>query len=563
MVTGYWLLVTGVTASAQGDWSVNGAIQHESLFPTVDISSERTWPREEWAPIDHLSNTYLDLSVRGELKDVTVFAGARGELLQWPMLGYEPEFRGYGLSHLHAGVNFRWGSVTLGDVYGQFGSGLILRLYEDRAVGIDNPVRGGKFTFVPYHGILIEAIGGKQRRYWNCYEDGMWGWNYGKDALMGGNVELNIDRWSPRMQEAGATLMIGASYVSKYQAFDTIVTQGADGGMYYYNLPRFVGAADVRASFQMQGWSALIEYAYKANDPTVENGFSYRPGNAVLASLSYSRKGLSVIVQTKRSDNMTFRSDRMQVGNAGHINFLPPFAYQHTYALASLNSYATQKGGEWGFQGEVRYSWSRKTYMGGKYGTTLKLNASHIRGMERNIKNALTNPKEVIVMSKEPYYTDVNLELNKRMSKQWYLNAMLMYQQYNADVVEGHGGQIRSGIGVVDVKWALSSDVQMRAELQYLFSRDGDGQWIYALYELSLFKQLMLSFSEQYCIGHAKERTDQEGQHYYSAMAVWEYNSHRLSAGYIKTLASYNCSGGVCRYVPQQEGVTVTYDFTF
>ena len=540
--------------AAQSVWTVNGAIQHESLFPTEDVSNLRTYPREDWALIDHLSNSYLDVGVRGELQDLTVFAAARAELLQWPMLGYEPDFRGYGLSHLHAGVNFRWGSVTVGDVYGQFGSGLILRLYEDRALGIDNSVRGGKFTFAPYHGILVEAIGGKQRRYWNCYQDGMWGWNYGQDALMGGNLELNIDRWSPRMQEAGATLLIGASYVSKYQAFDTIVTQGTDGGMYYYNLPRFVGSADVRASFQMQGWSALVEYAYKANDPTVENGFSYRPGSTLMASLSYSRKGLSVLLQSRRSDNMSFRSDRMQIGNAGHINHLPPFAYQHTYALATLNSYATQKDGEWAFQGEVRYAWKRKTYMGGKYGTTMRLNVSHIRG--RDVQNWFH-------LSKEPYYTDVNVELNKRISKQWYLNAMLMYQQYNSQLVEGHGGQVRSGIGVVDVKWALSSDVQMRAELQYLYTRDDNGQWIYGLYELSLFKQLMLSFSEQYCIGHAKERTEEEGNHYYSAMAVWEHKSHRLSAGYVKTLAGYNCSGGVCRFVPQQQGVMVTYDFTF
>ena len=538
----------------ESSWTVTGAIQHESLFPTVDISAERTAPRAAWAPIDHLSNTYLDLGVRYQTSDSMalgfkgVSAAVRGELLEWPMLGYEPDFRGYGLSHLHVETDFSWGSITVGDVYGQFGSGLILRLYEERSLGIDNALRGGKITATPYKGIYVEALGGKQRRYWSCYEDHAWGWNYSWDAVMGANMELDVAQWSPRMQEAGANLTLGASYVSKYQAFDTIVAEDN----YYYNVPEWVGAGDVRAGFSMKGWNALVEFAYKANDPGFENAFSFRPGTALLASLSYSRKGFSAIVQARRAENMSFRSLRMGYGLSGHINYLPPFAYQHTYMLPSLNAYATQKDGEWAFQGEVTYTWKRNTPMGGKYGTTLKFHGSHIRGLGLKWADL-----------PETYYTDIHLELNKRVAKDWYLNAMLMYQEYNQTVIEGHGPMERAIIAVADVKWATSKNVQMRAELQYLFSHEDNGQWIYALYELSLWKQLMLSFSELYCIGHSIEAESEEGNHFYSAMATWQRGSHRLSAGYVKTLPGYNCAGGVCRFVPKQEGVMVTYDFTW
>ncbi|MGN0208029.1 MAG: DUF6029 family protein, partial [Paludibacteraceae bacterium] len=27
--------------------------------------------------------------------------------------------------------------------------------------------------------------------------------------------------------------------------------------------------------------------------------------------------------------------------------------------------------------------------------------------------------------------------------------------------------------------------------------------------------------------------------------------------------AGYNCSGGVCRYVPKQEGINITYNFSW
>ncbi len=575
-----WAACTCCSAFADsipnGSLQFIGGVQHDGLFPT----DGGDYNRPQWAKIDHLSNTYVDLGLRyqhykpNKAGLTGVDAQMRLEMMQWPMLGYETGFAGYGVGHLHAGLDFSWGHITLGDVYGQFGSGLILRLYEERSLGVDNALRGGKIDIAPYKGLRLELLGGKQRRYWQMYDDHAWGFNYRQDAVLGANLELQVDEWSSRMQDAGAYLLLGASWVSKYDAFDTIYTQPVLNPSLpanaIYNVPQWVGAADLRAQFQMKGWNALLEYAIRSKDPHMSNivaynGIEWKPGTALLASLSYSQKGLSVLGQVKRSQNMSFRSDRLEMGIVGQINHLPAFANQHTYALAALYPYATQMDGEWALQGEVRYTWKRGTRMGGKYGTTLKLNASHVRG---------TDPASHFFRSTaEPYYTDVNLELNKKINKQWYIAAMLMYQTYNKQVVEGHGELIRSGIGVVDVKWATTKDVQMRAELQYLFSKQDEGQWIYALYELSLFKQLMLTFSEQYCIGHgtiAKSYVPgvsldvpEQGNHYYSALATWLHGAHRLSAGYTKTRAGYNCAGGVCRYVPKQEGVVLNYSFTW
>ena len=38
-------------------------------------------------------------------------------------------------------------SVTVGDFYEQFGSGLILRAWEDRALGFNNSLGGARVTF--------------------------------------------------------------------------------------------------------------------------------------------------------------------------------------------------------------------------------------------------------------------------------------------------------------------------------------------------------------------------------------------------------------------------------
>jgi hypothetical protein len=531
---------------------VVGGIQHDALVPIPTIEQGY-----------YLSNSYLDLGMRWDhnTKNQTSFRGleviTRAELTEWPLPGYDadPSFKGHGISHLHVGATFDWGKITVGDVYGQFGSGMVLRLYEDRALGVDNALRGGKIEATPYKGIYITALGGKQRRNWNCYDDKAWGWNYKQDAVLGANIDLGLQEWIPQLQEAGANLTIGGSYVSKYQKEDTIITntviQPEGKYDYYYNLPQWVGAGSVRAQFQMKGWNALVEYAYKANDPSILNNYSYNHGEALLMSLSYSQKGLAILAQAKRSENMSMRSDRKANLMAGTINHMPPFATQHTYMLASLYPYGTEKtANEWAFQGEIRYTWKRGTKMGGRYGTTLKLNASHIRG---------TNDTW-FGMSELPYYTDINLELNKKLTKDWYIGAMAMYQTYNKQAIEGHGDLIRAGIGVIEAKYAMNKKVQMRAELQYLYTKQDEGQWVAALYELSLWRQLVLSGQWMYNIGYAHKATN---EHYYTFAATYTHGAHRVMAGYTKTREGFNCSGGICRYVPKQEGISLTYNFTW
>jgi hypothetical protein len=524
---------------------VSGAVRHEGLL--------------EHKPWYYGSQSYVDLSVH-YLNDSnshhfhSLQANVRGELTRWPMAGYEADFPGYGLSHLSLDATFDFGELTVGDVYDQFGSGLVLNIYEDRSLGIDGALRGAKIHLTPYRGLTLKMLGGKQRRYWECYQDRAFGWNYSRDAALGADLQLDIEQWSPRMQELDMSLSLGGSYVSKYQQDDTILTT-VGGQPYRYHLPLWVGAGAVRAEWGMRGWNLMAEYAYKANDPSVDNHFSYRHGDALMASLSYSQKGLSWFAQVKRSDNMAFRSDRSRTGVAGRLNHMPVFAYQHTYTLAAEYPYATRYAeGEWAFQTELCYTFPRRTRMGGRYGTTFRLSASHIRGL------ASEDSWAVDPTAAGEYYTDVHLMLEKRLSERWWLNAMLMYQASNLDVIEGEGGMVRCGIGVLDARFHVNDHVAMRGELQYLYTPHFEGQWIFALYELELYQSLTLSGEWLYNIGHAPDAVN---EHFYTAQATYTHGAHRLSLGYTKTREGMHCSGGICRYVPRQQGLTLNYDFNF
>ena len=562
------LMFPAIVKADGGGVSLKGNFQSDALVGQLDSVIGATGYNGPF-----VSNSYLDLSLASQY----VTAGARLELLHCPLPGFEDAFAGGGLPNIYVTGKYKWFEATIGNVYDQFGSGFIFRAYEDRPLGVDNSLRGARFVFTPYKGIRLKALGGMQRKYFNYGMSNAFGFDYSQGAVMGADLELNVSEWSKVMQEGGYNLLFGASYVSKYDPDEVI----QPSPLYKLNLPQFVGAGDVRVRFQKGGWNALVEYAYKANDPSADNGYIYKPGQAAMLSLAYSQRGMSFLVQAKRSENMSFRSDRTGSGIGGFINHMPAFSMTHTYALAAMYPYATQYGtpaarGEWAFQAEARYTFKRKTTMGGKYGTSFRLNGTYIRGIKAdpvavNATGTLqgTNGYEspFFGFGDETYYLDVHLEFAKKMTKTFSMTALYMFQQYNQAVVEGHGFDssfkgsrpadiVNSHIGIVELKYKPTKNIGMRGELQYLFTRQDRGQWVYALYEISLFQQAMIEISDLYNI-------DETNQHYYKVAASYNWGTHRVQLSYGRTRAGYNCSGGVCRYVPASKGLALSYSVSF
>ncbi len=524
--------------------TLHGSIQSDILVPQED-ESIGTGSYDNWA----LTNTYADLYMMSQHVD----AGARLEFTQFPLPGFEPDFKGWGVPHIYVKGKLNGAELTMGDIYDQFGSGFIFRTYEERSLGIDNALRGARLNLTAIPGVQWKVLGGVQRTYWN--------WNR-KAWVAGTDAEMNIDHYSTAMQERGITWMVGGSYVLKHEADEDIIVPGTNLRL---NLPTNIGAFDVRSRFQMGNYSLLAEYAWKGQDPSFDNGYTYHKGQALMLSGSYSTRGLAILLQAKRSDNMAYRSQRSREGMAAYINHMPAFAYQHTYALPALYPYATQNAdGEWAFQGEASYTFKRKTALGGKYGTKVKLNMSHIRALDKHpvemnhgtLMGTDGYTGSFFKMGKELYYQDINLQLEKRITKDFKLNTMYMNQHYNQTVVEGEGGMIRSHIAVLEGQYKINSRYTLRSELQYLSTRQDEGDWCYALVELSALPYLMFTVSDMWNCGETN-------LHYYMGSVTFNYNAHRLMLSYGRTRAGFNCAGGVCRYVPASRGVQLSYNYNF
>ena len=548
-IFGMALISVGLTA--QENVTLNGSIQSDILLPQEDEAIGTKYDNNS----DFLTNTYADLHLRSKWVD----AGARLEFMEYPLPGFERDFEGWGVPHLYVKGKFGSGwEVTLGDFYDQFGSGFIFRAYEERSLGIDNSIRGLRLNMSAIDGLNLKVLGGLQRRYWD-WDD---------EAIVGGaDAELSIDRFSAKMQDKGINWMVGASFVAKKEDDEMIMVNPVQR----LNLPETVTAFDVRTRYQQGNYSLMAEYAMKSQDPSFDNGYIYKKGNALMLSASYSKRGMSALVQAKRSEDMSFRSRRSVNGTSAFLNHMPAFAYQHTYALAALYPYATQMAnGEWAMQGEFGYTFKRKTPLGGKYGTNLKLNISYIRAIDRE---PVTDGKlmgtdgytsSFFKFGDETYYQDINLQLEKKISQAFKINLMYMNQRYNQGVIEGHGGMINSDIFVGEGKYQFNKKLTLRGEMQYLTTSHESGDWMYGLLELSVLPYMMFTVSDMYgkpAINGGLEYGDKE--HYYMASVTFNYNAHRIMAGYGRTRAGYNCSGGVCRYVPASKGVNISYNYSF
>ena len=534
--------VAPLAAGAKGV-TVHGSVQSDILFPEKDYKIGTEDYKDKV-----LTNTYADVGLYSQFVD----AGLRVEYLEHPLPGFEPDFKGWGVPNIYVKGKYKGFELTAGDFYEQFGSGFILRTYEERSLGIDNSIRGGRLKVNALKGFRFTALGGIQRRFWDWSKE---------SRVFGADVEFDLNDYVKSFSNKGIIWTFGASYVLKNEEKEDIIVPGTN---FKLNLPKNVNAFDVRTHFYRGGLSLLGEFAWKGQDPSFDNNYTYRYGNALMLSAAYSKTGWSALLQVKRSEDMSFRSQRSMSLTSAFLNNMPAFAYQHTYSLAALYPYATQAApGEWAFQGAFAYTFKRKTALGGKYGTKLKLNVSYIRGLHHTggekFHNSLYGTDgghTSFFKMGELNYQDINLQLDKKITKDFHLNFMYMNQRYNQTVVEGHGGMINSNILVLEPKWKMSNKLTLRGEIQYLFTKQDKGDWAYGLLELSILPYLMVSVSDQWNCGETN-------LHYYMATVTGNYRRNRLMVGYGRTRAGYNCSGGVCRYVPASRGFQLAYSYNF
>ena len=479
-------------------------------------------------------------------------AGLRFEAYHNPMLGFKSQYKGEGIANYFVRYQGDIISITAGNFYEQFGSGMILRAYEDRYLGLDNSLRGLNVTLRPFNGITIKALAGKQRYFWN----------YSNSIVRGIDGEVNLNSLISSMAESKLRATLGAGFVSKYEENQSIYADPS----HIFNLPLNVGSGAVRMDLAYGNWGLQTEYARKGQDPSVMNDFIYRNGEALMINATYSQKGFSANIQAKRVDNMCFKSERTESGEMLYINYIPAITKQHTYAFLSMYPYATQTTGEMGLQGDIMYKIKKDTPLGGKYGTDIHLNASVITAIDTTqVPGPGIGYQSDWFKTGELYYADASLEIAKKLNKDLKLTCTYGYQILNP-VVEGHPGDLHHNhIVVADLTWKVNKKNVLRFEAEWMgsdskFNYDVNdkrcGDWIMGLVEYNFTSAWFVSVSDQYAY------RDGIGN-YYNVSIGYTHGATRLQMGYGKQREGLLCIGGVCRMVPASNGLTFSLTSSF
>lgn len=539
------------TVKTQNLGSVSGNIESIYQYLLSDTLIGAQQPKEK-----SLINTYALVNY----KLAGFKAGARFEVYYPRILGYPDRFDGAGLGYRYVGYENDLLSVTVGNFYEQFGTGLIFRAYEDRALGVDNAMDGFHIRLTPAKGVTIKGVYGRQRF---SFTNGRVINSAG--IVRGFDGELAFEQLFPSLAEKEMRLKIGGSFVSKYES----------GNHPLYNLPVNVGSYGGRVDFGYKNFYINGEYIIKEADPSTDNDYIFNYGKGMIVNMGYSKKGIGFLFSAKSIDNMSFRSERDATLQDLTIGFIPPLTKTHTYNLVTtLYPYVSQPLGEVAYQADFFYKFKRGSKLGGKYGMDLTVNFSTAYAPKQTLDGIDLNDSSRVVYSSQLfnssytrsdlYWTDFNFEVKRKLNKKWSFIASYYNIHLNNDVIKitDAKGIIVSHIGVLDVLYKVNNKHSIRGELQGLWTqgRKDRGHWATMILEYTISPNWFFSFVGQYNYGHP----DPNLRVLYPIGVVGRiWGSTRLQVAYGRQNAGLFCVGGVCRFVPASNGLTVTFTHSF
>lgn len=490
-------------------------------------------------------------------------AGMRVESYLPRIQGYPNRFDGTGIGMRYIGYANDFVDVTLGSFYEQFGSGMALRAYEDRALGYDNMLDGVRVILRPYKGVTLKGVYGLQRF---SFQSGQI--VHGDGIVRGFDGEVNLNTMFKALEGKKLDITLGGSFVSKYQPDDNEA----------YVLPENTGVYGGRAKLRYGKFTLDGEYVIKGQDPSTDNGYIYNYGHAALVNFGFSQKGLGIVLSAKSVDNMSYRSDRSKELTDLFINYLPAMNKTHTYNLvSSIYPYATQPVGEIAYQAEILYTIKRGSKLGGKYGTSINANFStaykplqRTSGVNPADSTGVAYEGRVFDQSDSLLWRDFNINIYRKFTKKF--NARLSYFNIslNNDVAKVTGdasGIIQSNIGVIELGYKINKKHSLRLEIQGMFvSKDekGDindkGDWATVLLEYNVSPHWFFSIMDQYNFGNPDDALK---LHYAYGSFGYIKDATRITIGYGRQREGLFCVGGVCRFVPASNGLTLSFTHSF
>ena len=474
-------------------------------------------------------------------------AGLRFESYLNTLQGISSAYDGTGIPYKFFSYKNDELEFTVGNFYEQFGSGMALRAYEDKTLGIDNAFEGVLVRHNPHKGIYLKGLVGKQRLFFDL----------GPGIVRGADAEIQINE-ALQLDSLQTQVTLGGSFVSRYQADLNPVLK----------LPENVALIASRMTIQHGTFSMVSEYGYKMNDPSADNLNNYQAGQALMTDISYTIGTFGMVIGGKWLNNMSFRSSRSAQNNDLTLNYLPTISKNHVYSLPAMYPYATQLNGEAGVKAEMFYRFKPQTVIGGKYGTLISLNYSRVQTIDTTNLPMLDSIRphwnryetSFLSIGDDRLYEDISVDIQKKFSKNVKSYFSFQYSAYNRQFIEGKDGMIEAFIFVGDMTFKLKSKHSLRTEFQLLTTKQDHGDWVTAALEYTVSPHWYFAIVDQYNFGNNES---EKQLHYYMFRTGYTKGANRIQIGYGRQRQGVICIGGVCRTVPASTGFNISISSTF
>ncbi len=480
------------------------------------------------------------------------------------LLNYNPGFKGTDIGTYYAAYKTSKVELTAGYFYEQFGSGMLLRAWEDRTLGINTALRGGRIVFRPSDNVRLTALYGRQRSGFDVSHGDI----YGFDSDFNLSTLLNFEE---------SDLSVGASYVGRYEkidlpdpSFDALTNMFAGRFNFIHN------------SFYISG-----EYNHKQKDGVLvgtqnvlSNDF-VKPGNAVLLNFGFSKEGLGVDATLRRTENMKILSEREPSSTGDNLttsinfndkvlNFTPALTKQHHSNLANIYVYQAQSkvdfldpsimmSGETGGQVDVFYDFAKETALGGKYGTKVALNMSSWYNLPGQYRSSPPDYNTNFFGVGTKYFSDYNIEVKKRLSDSWLPGFYYINQYYNKAWFGG-SDIVKTNIVTGEATYNFTANKSIRVEAEHMWADADMKNWAGGTIELNLNDKYSLYVWDIYNYGNDDSKKQ---NHYYNVGGAYRVGATRIAANYGRQRGGLVCVGGVCRFVPESTGFTLNISTAF
>ena len=469
------------------------------------------------------------------------------------LLGYTPDFDGdNGVALYYLQYQDKTLDITGGYFYEQFGNGLLLRTWEDRQLGINTAMHGVRVKFNPLDYLDFTGLVGQLRD----------GFELSEGVISGLDANLDIGTLA---EMNSVDLRMGLSYVNRYQDIGT-----------NRDLPNNVAMYGARIDFSSGRFYGGVEGGIKDEDALVFDNvlLSNRlyDGTALQVNLGYSQKGLGINTTFRRLENFSLYSDRFSEGNLFNqqlVNYTPGLTKQQDYLLTNIYVYNPQPRivndnisitvGEVGMQADLFYTFPKESFLG-KYRTKLAANFSYWGGLDTTFNEDESYEVEFIG-SGARYYRDINFEIKNRWNSKF--SSVLTFQNVITDVgifeggTLGLNGEIEATIAVAEGTIKFDRGRSLRLVGQHLWTKQDRKNWAAAVVEYSFNSALSIYAADSYNYGGEGEL------HYYNLGGSYTKGNARLGLNYGRQRGGLICIGGVCRFVPANNGLSVNLAVNF